>query len=245
MKVLIIDDELLAIQIIKEYLSEIPDMEVVGECNNGFDGLKAINEKNPDLIFLDIQMPKLTGFEMLELLDNPPLIIFTTAYEEFALKAFEKNAIDYLLKPFSKNRFLQALEKAQKNFSEKKENDYKPLLENINQNKDILNRIAVKESGKIFIIPVDDIYYIESADDYVVISTSNKEYVKHATMKFYESKLPKNYFVRIHRSTIININFIKEIQTYTKDTLSVIMKNDKSLKTSRQGSVELKNVLKL
>jgi two-component system LytT family response regulator len=245
MKIVIIDDESLAIQIIKEYLAEVPQIEVIGQFQNGFDGLKAINELNPDLIFLDIQMPKLTGFEMLELLDNPPLVIFTTAYEEYALKAFEKNAVDYLLKPFSKDRFINALQKAQKSFAENKKSDFSGLLENVNQSKDILDRVVVKESGKIFIIPTNEIYYIESADDYVVISTSNKEYVKHATMKFYESRLPENNFVRIHRSTIINIEYIKEIQPYTKDTLSVIMKNGKSLKTSRQGSVELKKILKI
>jgi two-component system LytT family response regulator len=245
MKVIIIDDELLAIQIIKEYLSDFDNIEIVGECQNGFDGIKAINELNPDLVFLDIQMPKITGFEMLELLDNLPLIIFTTAYEEFALRAFEKNATDYLLKPFSKSRFVQAVEKAQKSIIENKKDSYDSLMENINECKENLNRVVAKASGKIFIIPIEDIYYIESADDYVVISTSNKEYVKHATMKFYENKLPKSLFVRIHRSTIINIDFIKEIHTYSKDTVSVIMKNDKSLKASRQGSIELRNALKM
>lgn len=245
MKAIVIDDEILAIQLIKEYCEDIPTIEIIGEYQNGFDGLKAINEIKPDIVFLDIQMPKLTGFEMLEILDNPPLIIFTTAYEEFALKAFEKNAIDYLLKPFSKDRFLQAVHKAQKRLNENSNNNYNQLLENISQNGEVLNRIVVKESGKIFIIPVDDVFYIEAADDYIVISTLNKEYVKHATMKSFENRLPYNSFVRIHRSTIININYIKEIQAYSKDSLSVIMKNGKSLKTSRQGNIELKGKLNI
>lgn len=246
MKALIIDDEPLAIQIIKEYLGEIPEIEIIGEVNNGFDGLKAINELKPDLVFLDIQMPKLTGFEMLELLDNPPMIVFATAYEEFALKAFEKNAVDYLLKPFSKNRFNQAVQKLIKQFAENKlqVQDYTPLLNNINSARENLDRIVVKESGKILIIPVTDVYYLEAADDYVVISTANKEYVKNATMKYYEDSLPSDNYVRIHRSCIININFVKEIQPYNKETHSVIMKNGKSLKTSRQGSAELRRVLK-
>jgi two-component system LytT family response regulator len=245
MKTIIIDDEALAIQIIKEYLSDIDNLEVIGEYHNGFDGLKAINDLKPDLVFLDIQMPKLTGFEMLELIENPPIIVFTTAYEEFALKAFEKNAIDYLLKPFSKTRFVQAVQKAQKQFNENKPiaENYESLISNVNQNKESLNRIVVKESGKILIIPIDDVCYIEAADDYVVISNSTKEYVKNATLKYYEDKLPKSLFVRIHRSTLININFIKEIQPYNKETHAVIMKNGKSLKTSRQGSAELKAVL--
>jgi two-component system, LytTR family, response regulator len=245
MKVLIIDDEPLAIQIVKEYLSSHDEIEIVGECNNGFDGLKAINDLKPDLIFLDIQMPKLTGFEMLELLDNPPMVVFATAYDEFALKAFENNAIDYLLKPFSKSRFDQALQKVMKQFAEKPATapNYDKLIENVNTAKDKLERVVVKESGKILIIPVCDVYYIEAADDYVVISSANKEYVKNSTMRFYEEKLPTDTFIRIHRSCIVNVNFIKEIQPYNKETHSVIMKNGKSLKTSRQGSAELKGLL--
>lgn len=245
MKVLIIDDEPLAIQIVKEYLSSHDEIEIVGECNNGFDALKAINDLKPDLIFLDIQMPKLTGFEMLELLDNPPMVVFATAYDEFALKAFENNAIDYLLKPFSKLRFDQALQKVMKQFAEKPATapNYDKLIENVNTAKDKLERVVVKESGKILIIPVSDVYYIEAADDYVVISSANKEYVKNSTMRFYEEKLPTDTFVRIHRSCIVNVNFIKEIQPYNKETHSVIMKNGKSLKTSRQGSAELKGLL--
>jgi len=245
MKVVIIDDEPLAIQVIKEYLTAVDQIEILGEFNNGFDGLKAINELKPDLIFLDIQMPKLTGFEMLELIDNPPYIIFTTAYEEYALKAFEKNATDYLLKPFSKERFIQAINKVKKLAEENRsEVNYSPLIENIQNDKEVLDRIVVKESGKILIVPVTDVFFIEAADDYVVINTANKEYVKNATMKYYEDKLPAKSFVRIHRCCIININYIKEIQPYNKETHSVIMKNGKSLKTSRQGSAELKAILK-
>jgi two-component system LytT family response regulator len=190
-------------------------------------------------------MPKLTGFEMLELIENPPMVVFATAYDEFALKAFENNAIDYLLKPFSKSRFDQALQKVKKQFAEKPavSPNYDKLIESANSAKDKLERVVVKESGKILIIPVSDVYYIEAADDYVVISSANKEYVKNSTMRFYEEKLPSDTFVRIHRSCIVNVNFIKEIQPYNKETHSVIMKNGKSLKTSRQGSAELKGLL--
>jgi len=245
MKALIIDDEPLAVQIIKEFVATFNEIEIIGEYNNGFDAIKAINELKPDLVFLDIQMPKLTGFEMLELIENPPFIVFTTAYEEFALKAFEKNAVDYLLKPFSKARFDQAIVKVLKQNEDKKSSvNYLPLIENIQSSKEVLDRVIVKESGKIFIIPVNEIFFIEAADDYVVINTANKEYVKNSTMKYYADKLPADCFVRIHRSCIININFIKEIQPYNKETYSVIMKNGKSLKTSRQGSSELKALLK-
>lgn len=246
MKAIIIDDEHLAIQIIKEYIKDISDIELLGEFQNGFDGLKAIGDLKPDLVFLDIQMPKLTGFEMLELIENPPIIIFTTAYEEYALKAFEKNATDYLLKPFSKDRFFQAVDKAKKQFKEEQdiEKDYKPLIETAAKPDSLLDRVVVKESGKIFIIPVTDIYFIQAADDYVVINTEKKEYVKNSTMKNYEQRLPVSTFVRVHRSSIVNINFIKEIQAYSKDTHVIILKNGKSVKTSRHGSVELKKILK-
>lgn len=153
MKALIIDDEPLAVQIIKEFVSTFDEIEVIGEYSNGFDAIKAINELNPDLVFLDIQMPKLTGFEMLELIENPPFIIFTTAYEEFALKAFEKNAVDYLLKPFSKARFDKAIEKVLKQYEDKKPVvNYLPLIENYQNSKETLDRVVVKESGKIFIL---------------------------------------------------------------------------------------------
>lgn len=245
MKVIIIDDEQLAIKLVEEYLSDIPGIEILGVYQNGFDGLKAINELNPDLVFLDVQMPKLTGFEMLELIDNPPIIIFTTAYEEYALKAFEKNATDYLLKPFSKKRFLQSIEKAKQKFEEQdiKPAKYNSLISDAKSPDQTLERVVVKESGRIFIVPVSDIHFIEAADDYVVVNTEKKEYVKNATMKYYEQKLPTKTFVRVHRSAIININFIKEIQAYNKESHIVIMNNGKSVKTSRQGSIELKKIL--
>ncbi len=244
MKAIIIDDEILAIQIIKEYVQEISNIEIIGEYQNGFDGLKAIHELKPDLVFLDIQMPKLTGFEMLELVENMPIIIFTTAYEEYALKAFEKNATDYLLKPFSKSRFMQAVQKVQKQVLENATNvNIKGITEDVVSDEHPLNRVVVKELGKIFIVSVNDIYFITAADDYVVINTEKKEYVKNATMKFYEKNLPLSNFVRVHRSAIVNINFIKEIQAYNKDSHIIIMKNGKSVKTSRQGSIELKKNL--
>jgi two-component system LytT family response regulator len=245
MKVIIIDDEQLAIKLVEEYLSDIPEIEILGVYQNGFDGLKAINELNPDLVFLDIQMPKLTGFEMLELIDNPPIIIFTTAYEEYALKAFEKNATDYLLKPFSKKRFSQSIEKAKQKLEEQdiKPAKYESLISDAKSPDQTLERVVVKESGRIFIVPVTEIHFIEAADDYVVINTEKKEYVKNATMKYYEQNLPTKTFVRVHRSAIININFIKEIQAYNKESHIVIMSNGKSVKTSRQGSIELKKIL--
>ena len=244
MKAVIIDDEHLAVQIVKEYLEDYPEIEIIGEANNGFNGLKLINDMNPDLVFLDIQMSKLTGLEMLELIEKMPQIIFTTAYEEHAIAAFDKDAVDYLLKPFSKKRFAQAIDKVTKRLANNDSLDYSNIFENLSNTDGKFERVAVKEGGKIFIVNVNEIYYIQAAEDYIIISTENNEYVKHSTLRFFEDKLPDKNFVRIHRSTIINIDFIKEIQPLSKESLAIIMKNGKSLKTSRTGNMELKNLLK-
>ena len=170
-KVLIIDDEQLARDLLKTYLSKDSRLEIVGECSNGFEGVLAIQELKPDLVFLDIQMPKITGFEMLELLTDPPVIIFSTAYEEFAIRAFEANAVDYLLKPYPLARVQVAIEKALKQIQSGAGN--KEELENLSQAHDeksvLLTRIVVKSGSKIKIIPVETIDYLESEDDFVMI----------------------------------------------------------------------------
>src|SRR5690349_21573561 len=170
MKTIIIDDEPLARNIVKEYLQNFTELELVAECNNGFEGVKAIQQYNPDLIFLDIQMPKINGFEMLELLDEPPAVIFTTAFDEYAMKAFETHAVDYLLKPFSKERFDKAVQKfiSQYNNIAKIQPD-KALLETASASPNQSNRVVVKDGNKIKIIPITQIQYFEAADDYVKI----------------------------------------------------------------------------
>ena len=165
MKVIIIDDEPLARSIVKEYLQSYTDIEIVAECSDGFEGMKAIVQYEPELIFLDIQMPKINGFEMLELIENPPAVIFTTAFDEFAIKAFELNATDYLLKPFSKERFNKAV---QKYLNRAPVSSPQPVVETAAQSPGQQNRIVVKDGNKIKIIPVNQIHYLEAADDYVV-----------------------------------------------------------------------------
>jgi two-component system, LytTR family, response regulator len=233
-RIIIIDDEQHAIDLICEYFQDFENVEIIAKCSNGFDAVKSINQLKPDLIFLDIQMPKLNGFEVLELLDYSPNVIFSTAYEEFAIKTFEKNAVDYLLKPFSKERFSQAI---QKHINQA--NQINISVKNIERNVD---RIVVKEASKIFIIPVEDVVFIESAGDYVIVYTYERSYVKNYTLKQYELCLPDN-FVRVHRSSIINIDFVKEIQAYNKECHIIIMKNGKRIKTSRSGSSNLKQIL--
>lgn len=221
-KVIIIDDEALARQITKNYLSKRSDIEIIAECSDGFDAIKKISELKPDLIFLDVQMPKLTGFEMIELLDSPPFIIFTTAYDHFAIKAFEVNAIDYLLKPFSEERFNAALQKAIEKLSSKNTQQFS--LDNIiktnDQKEEFLERVVVKESSKIVIIPVEEIKQIEAQDDYVLINSVNGRYLKQKTMKYFESHLNENQFIRVHRSYIVNIYLINKLSKQKQNLIN-------------------------
>jgi len=192
--VIIIDDEQPAREIIKNYLSGHEAFELVAECSNGFEGIKLIQEHNPDLVFLDIQMPKITGFEMLELLDHFPAIIFSTAFDEFAIKAFDLSAIDYLLKPYSQVRFDQAVEKAHLKLRERKvdRGPIEKLVESNYSHNESLNRIVVKTGSKIKVIPVDQIEYFEAADDYVTIYTPDGRFLKEQTMKFLEANLDES-----------------------------------------------------
>lgn len=241
MKVIIIDDEPLARTLIKEYLQPYKDIEIVQECNDGFEGLKAIQQHAPDLIFLDVQMPKLNGFEMLELLDNPVNVIFTTAFDEYALKAFEANAIDYLLKPFSKDRFDKAF---QKFISQSASSSYQDMIADPEgSHPDYSNRIVVKVNGNIRIIPVSDVMYIESYDDYVKIHTRESQLVKKKTMSFYEHTLNKKEFVRIHRSYILNLAFLTKLEQIDKDSYCAILKDNTRLVMSRSGYSLLKQQL--
>ncbi len=193
-RTLIIEDEELARKLLRSYLEEKEEIEIIGECENGFEGVKSINELKPALVFLDIQMPKITGFEMLELIDHHPEIIFTTAYDQFALKAFEYNAADYLLKPFSRERLEGALEKVRERLM--KQGDGEDMVEKITKfpREEYLDRVVVKDRNKIHIIPTDQIRYIESLDDYVMIYTHDGRFMKQQTMHYFENALDPHQF---------------------------------------------------
>ncbi len=243
MKCVIIDDEPLARMVIKEYLQTYTDIEVVQECNDGFEGVKAIQQVQPDLIFLDIQMPKINGFEMLELIDNPPQVIFTTAFEEYAIKAFEAHAVDYLLKPFSKERFDKALQKLllqKANFITPQKLD---ILEEATKSPVQSNRIVVKDGGKIKIIPVAQIQYLEAADDYVKIHTAEGVFLKKKTMQYFEDSLQQQQYIRIHRSYIVNASLITRIDPYEKDSHIALLSTGVKLPISKAGYIKLKEVL--
>ena len=241
MKVIIIDDEPLARNIVKEYLQLYPNVEVVGECNDGFEGIKAIAQYEPDLVFLDIQMPKINGFEMLELIDNPPAVIFTTAFDEFAIKAFELNATDYLLKPFSKERFDKSVQKYLHRLPAT--STPQTVLETASQSPGQQNRVVVKDGSKIKIIPVSQIHYLEAADDYVKIVTTTGTFLKKRTMNFFEQSLAVHQFVRIHRSFIVNTQLITRIDPHEKETHIVLLSTDAKIPASKPGYARLKEVL--
>lgn len=242
-KALIIDDEPLARNIIKEYLLNFPQVEVAEECGNGFEGLKAINQHQPQLVFLDIQMPKITGFELLELLDELPAIIFTTAFDEFALKAFEANAVDYLLKPFNEERFKKAMDKFLSANKEEK-NALQNIVEAVSaQNQTQNERIVIKLGNKIKVISIYDISHLTADDDYVKIYTADGEFLKNQTLAFFEKNLNPNLFVRVHRSHIVKIDQITKIEAYEKDSHLLILKSGQKIPVSKTGYPKLKSVL--
>ncbi len=243
MKAVIIDDEILARSMVKEYLQSYPEIVVVQECNDGFEGIKAIQHHQPDLIFLDIQMPKINGFEMLELVEQPPAVIFTTAFEEYAIKAFESHAIDYLLKPFSKERFEKAIQKWQQQTQQERQTGTQKLLNTTGVNPNQQSRVVVKDNGKIKIIPTANIRYLEAADDYVKIHTPEGVFLKNKTMGYFEETLESQNFIRIHRSYIINVQLITRIDPYEKENHLAILSIGIKLPVSKTGYAKLKQVL--
>ena len=243
LRTIIVEDEELARNLMNSFLQNNDKIEIIAECENGFEGIKAINELKPDLVFLDIQMPKITGFEMLELLEHKPQIIFATAYDEYALKAFEFNAADYLLKPYSKERLFEAVDKVAAKIE--KEGSISDVAEKVSnfQREEFLDRIVVKDRHKIHIVPVDQVRYIESMDDYVMIYTKTGRHLKQKTMKYFEAALNPKNFTRIHRSYIVKVDEITEIQQYEKESYIVILHDKTQLKVSKTGYKNLKGVL--
>ena len=270
-KAIIIDDEPLARMIVQEYIQSYSQITVVQECGDGFEGIKAIQQHHPDLIFLDIQLPKINGFEMLELVEDPPAVIFTTAFDEYAIKAFENHAVDYLLKPFTKQRFDKAVGKwldsvPQSTLASPADttnastspgtptgegptvatgNKTRELLETAAHSPAQQQRIVVKTGGKIKIIPVEDIHYLEASDDYVKIHTHNGAFLKNKTMNYFEQVLDPTHFVRTHRSYILNVQQVTRIDPYEKDSHLCVLQSGASVPVSKSGYVKLKAVLGL
>jgi two-component system, LytTR family, response regulator len=246
-KAIIIDDEKPARDIIRTFLKDIAEIEVIAECPDGFVGLKAIQDMKPDLVFLDIQMPKLTGFEVLELLENPPLIIFSTAYDQYAIRAFELNATDYILKPYSRERFSQAVAKAISRLQTgiAVQPELQKILQSADEKEELLQRIAVKTRHKVHVIGVNEILYLEAEGDYVMIHTKEGNYLKEKTMKYFETHLEPEKFIRIHRSYIVNAEAIERIELYDKESYSVLLKTGDKLRASTSGYKLLKQILNM
>lgn len=247
-RTIIIDDESLARELLKDYIREIGGIEIVAECSDGFAGIKAIHELDPQLLFLDIQMPKLTGFELIELLDSKPQIIFSTAFDQFAIKAFELNAVDYLLKPYSFERFREAVEKAKKRIESKSDPNqidagFKKLREHLDEAEGIVNRVVVKTRNQIVVVPAHQILYLEAQDDYVMIYVNGAHYLKQKTLSYYENHLNSKDFLRVHRSYIVRVDQISKIEPYEKTTFTIILKSGERVPVSRAGYSRLRELL--
>jgi two-component system, LytTR family, response regulator len=242
-RTIIIDDEPLAAGIVQEFLAEYGQIQVLEICQDGFQGLKAIQTHRPDLIFLDVQMPKITGFEMLELLDEPPAVIFTTAFDQYALKAFDAKAIDYLLKPFSQTRFKQAMDRFLANWTAG-EKEMKSETE-FNQLAEKSKRLVVRVKNDIKIIPIQDVTFFEAEDDYIAIHTVGGKFLKKMTMKTLEESLDPGKFARVHRSFIINLNGISGIEPYERDSYLVRLIGGSQIPVSKTGYARLRQVLGL
>jgi two-component system LytT family response regulator len=242
MRIIIVDDEMLARGVVREYLSEHADVEIVAECANGFEAVKAITELSPDLVFLDIQMPKLDGFEVAELAGSKTRYIFATAFDQYAIKAFEFHALDYLLKPFSQQRFDQALAHARTNIGAGGEAVEKMVREASGRSKP-LSRVLIRDGAKVHVINADKIESIEAQDDYVQIHSEGKSYLKNQRMTELEGQLDAEQFLRIHRSYIVNIAHVERIEQATKDSYAAILKDGSKLPISRTGYQKIKTVM--
>jgi two-component system, LytTR family, response regulator len=246
-RAVIVDDEELARQMLRELLAAHPEIEIVAECANGFEAVKVVTELKPDFLFLDIQMPKLDGFEVLELVGTDRATIFVTAFDEHALRAFDAHAVDYLLKPFSAARFEIALQRAKQRVTEGAAvaalSAPADLAQSARPPAQYADRLVVKDGTRVFIIPVAKLEYAEAQDDYVALSSEGKQHLKQQTISSLESTLDPARFLRIHRSYIVNLEKVTRIEPYSKDNYVVVLPNGKQLPVSRSGYTRLKAIL--
>ncbi|MDY0977654.1 LytTR family DNA-binding domain-containing protein [Massilia sp. CFBP9012] len=241
MRTLIVDDEHLARALLREYLAAHPDVEIVGECANGFEAVKAIAEHDPDLVFLDIQMPKLDGFEVVELAGAKPHYIFATAYDRFALRAFEVHALDYLLKPFSRERLAEALNQAR--LRSPQPTRIEAVVKEAQARQQPLERILIRDGARVHVVAANSIDYIEAQDDYVRICADGKAYLKHQRLSELEAQLDGAMFVRIHRSYIVNVGAVERIEPVSKDNYCAVLRDGVKLPISRSGYQKIRELL--
>jgi two-component system LytT family response regulator len=243
LKVIIVDDEPLARAVIREFLQAHPGVQVAAECGNGFEAVKAVADLSPDLMFLDVQMPKLDGFEVLELLGRSIPVIFTTAYDQYALRAFEVHAVDYLLKPFSETRFAEALTRARARIQASETLPVDELVADARPRTAPAERVLIRDGSQVHVIPVERIDYVEAQDDYVCFKADGRDYLKDQTMGAVEATLDPSRFVRIHRSYLLNIERIARVELYAKDSRVAILRDGRRLPVSRSGYTRLAKLL--
>jgi two-component system, LytTR family, response regulator len=242
-RAVIVDDEALARSVLREHLAAHPEVEIVAECGNGFEAVKAVAELRPDLVFLDIQMPKLDGFEVLELIGRDVAVIFVTAYDEYALRAFEVHAVDYLLKPFGPERLTEALEHARHHLAEHTPLPIAPLVASARPNDSHAERLVVRDGSRVHVIPVEKLDFVQAQDDYVCLHAEGKKLLKEQTMAEIEAVLDPSRFVRIHRSYILNIDRLTRVEPYGKDSRVAILADGTRLPVSRTGYARLNDLL--
>jgi two-component system, LytTR family, response regulator len=243
-RVVIVDDEPLARAVVREFLARHPGVEVVAECANGFEAVRAVTELAPDLMFLDVQMPKLDGFEVLELVGRDVPVIFTTAYDQYALRAFEVHAVDYLLKPFGEERFAEALSRARQRLqSGGAAVDLEALAAEGRRGPRPLERVLIRDGSRVHVLPVAQIDYVEAQDDYVCFKAEGRQYLKDQTMAALEASLDPSRFVRIHRSYLLNVERIARVELYAKDSRVAILGDGTRLPVSRAGYARLSKLL--
>lgn len=243
LRVLIVDDESLARSVLREFLGEHPDVAIVGECTNGFEAVKAAGELSPDLMLLDVRMPKLDGFEVLELLERPVAVVFVTAYDDQALRAFEVHAVDYVLKPVSPERLAEALGRARARIGQAPALPLGALQAASRAPGQFLERVLVRDAAKVHVIPVEKLDFIEAQDDYIGLRSGGKSYLKQQTLAEIETALDPSRFVRIHRSYILNVDRLSRIELYAKDSRAAILTDGSRLPLSRTGYQRLKTLL--
>lgn len=242
-RALIVDDEELARGLVREYLRQENDIDVVAECGNGFDAVKAVSELRPELVFLDVQMPKLDGFEVLELIGNGIAVVFTTAHDQYATKAFDAAAVDYLLKPFDEARFHTAVERARRRLQEHQAmpSGYALKAAALPAGQ-YLSRLVVKDGTRIHVIAVKDLEFAEAQDDYVALHSGGKSYLKQQTISALERSLDPQEFVRIHRSYLVKLDCVSRIEPYTRDSRLAILNNGRQLPMSRAGYMRFREL---
>ncbi len=244
LRVLIVDDEELARQYLRELLRAHPQVTVVGECRNGFEAVKAVQEHAPDLVFLDIQMPKLDGFEVLELLEPAPAVVFVTAYDEYALKAFEVHAVDYLLKPFTPERLADALTRVRPGAPDATPLPTAQALAAEARPPEVgLSRVVVKDGARIVVIPVAKLDYVEAQDDYIALHSEGESWLKHQSITSLEQGLDPTRFLRIHRSVLVNVERIERVEPHGRDTRLATLQDGTELPVSRAGYKRLRSLL--